>query len=124
MVLGFLDGSRVIFALMNTCPAIVVVVSSPLQTRFICLRLSSGIGWPSAEPDTIAHSPCSAARSFLTASFSSAQTGARARMVNPINRAFCSFFMFVFELMLGGNARTRVQPPEPDAACNDDARVA
>src|SRR6266496_3983782 len=111
MVLGFFDGSREIFALKNTCPFIVVVVSSPLQTRFICLRMSSGMGWPSAEPDTIVHSPCRAARSFLAASFSSARTGAKVRRVSPINRAFWSVFMFGFELRRGCNVRVIVPVP-------------
>jgi hypothetical protein len=44
MVFGFFDGSIVIFAFKKSCPAIVVVVSSPWQTRFICLSISSGIG--------------------------------------------------------------------------------
>src|SRR5258706_162105 len=87
MVLGFLDGSRVIFALMNTCSALVVVVSSPLQTRFICLRISSGMGWPSAEPDTIDHSPCNWARSFLTASFPAAQFDRSIAGASAIRRA-------------------------------------
>jgi len=29
-----------------------------LQTRFMVLRISSGMGWPSADPETIIHSPC------------------------------------------------------------------
>ena len=69
---GFFDGSMVIFAFMKTRSPMVVAVSSPLQIRFICLRIWSGIGWPSAEPDTIDHSPCNLARSFLTASSSAA----------------------------------------------------
>src|SRR5258707_15599005 len=72
MVLGVFDGSMVNLAFMNTCPPKVVVVSSPLQTRFICSRISAGIGWPSAEPDTIDHSPCNRARAFVTALFSPA----------------------------------------------------
>src|SRR5258705_13783277 len=99
MVLGFLDGSMVIFALINTRPFMVVVVSSPLQTRFICWRISSGIGWPSAEPDTMDQSPCREARSFLTASFSSARTGVKGRNVNLIKRVVGSVFIIVVYLL-------------------------
>src|ERR1043166_3944882 len=52
-------------------PAIVMVSSSPLQTRFICFAISAGMGWPSAEPETIVHSPCNWARAFFAASLSS-----------------------------------------------------
>src|SRR5688572_17780662 len=95
MVLGFFEGSIVIFAFMNTCPAIVVVVSSPLQTRFICFRISSGIGWPSAEPDTIDHSPCNCARSFLAASFSSAQADVRVTAARELRNTLWIVFIMV-----------------------------
>src|SRR5262249_26289714 len=86
MVLGFADGSMVIFAVKYTCPPIVVLVSVPLQTRFISLRIESGIGWPSAEPDTIDHSPCKRARSFLTASSSAAEDQMLAAAASPRNK--------------------------------------
>src|SRR5437868_8667153 len=73
MVFGFFDGSIVIFAFKNNSPPIVTVVSFPLQTRFICLRVSAGIGSPLANPETIDHSPCKSARSLASAS--SAKTG-------------------------------------------------
>src|SRR5882724_913452 len=72
MVFGFFDGSIVIFAFKKIRPAVVTVVSSPLQILFICLSISSGIGWPSAMPDIIDHSPCNWAMSFLMASLSAA----------------------------------------------------
>src|SRR2546427_3976527 len=95
MVLGFFEGSRFIFAFKYTCPAIVVVVSSPRQTRFICWRISSGMDWPSAEPDTIDHSACNGARSFLTASFSAAQAGMRDTATSPMRDAIWNVFMLV-----------------------------
>src|SRR5712671_2110836 len=88
MVFGFLDGSMVIFAFRKICPAVVTVVSSPLQILFICLSISSGIGWPSAMPDIIDHSPCNWAMSFLTASLSAAaveeMVTVASQMRNPI----------------------------------------
>src|SRR5436190_14182888 len=97
MVLGFLDGSIVILALMKSWPAIVVVVSSPLQTRFISLSISSGMGWPSAEPDTIDHSPCNLAMSFLTASFSSAQAEKMVVAAKAIKNAILIALIVLFD---------------------------
>src|SRR5438093_2789574 len=100
MVLGFFEGSMVILALKKSWPALVVVVSSPLQTRFICLTITSGTGWPSAEPDTIDHSPCNWDRSFLTASFSAAQTGAAVTAARPIRITRRTVFIFHSPLQL------------------------
>src|SRR5262245_3015801 len=85
----------VIFAFMNVWSPIVVLVSSPLQTRFICLRRSSDSDWPSAEPETIDHSPCNRARSFLTASFSAAVRRGRISAISAVRIAIWIGFMCV-----------------------------
>src|SRR5262245_37877526 len=89
MVLGFFEGSMEIFAFRKTCPPEVTVISSPLQTRFICLRISSGMGRPSAVPDTIDHSPCNRSMSFLMPALSSAATSEIAAQASPIRNTFC-----------------------------------
>src|SRR5712672_2219838 len=97
MVLGCLDGSMVIFAWKKTCPDIVTVISSPLQIRFIFPARSAGMAWPSADPDTIDHSPCSRARSFLTA-WSSAEANEMVAAARPIRNRF----VFMVLLMIMG----------------------
>src|SRR5947207_2862539 len=76
-----------------SCPPTVTVVSSPLQMRLEVVRMVSGMAWPSADPDTINHSPCNRARSFLTASLSSAQAGETATAANPMSKAQRIVFM-------------------------------
>src|SRR5204862_2068076 len=101
MVLGFFDGSMVNFAFMKTCPSIVVVVSSPLQLRFICLSISSGMAWPSDEPEIIDHSPCNWSRSFLIACSSAAETFeiASADNVRMQRKSFTNSFWFMLSLV-------------------------
>src|SRR6266516_1743789 len=98
MVLGFLDGSIVNFAFMKSCPPTVTVVSSPLQTRLAVSRMASGMALPSADPETMDHSPWSWALSFLMASLSSAQAEEIATAANPIRNAVGS--VFIDELVL------------------------
>src|SRR5689334_11234919 len=88
------------FAFRKICPFIVVVVSSPLQTRFICFRISSGIAWPSAEPDTIDQVPCSCSMSFLKAESSAAcvQAITAANATNQIDH----FIKFLSRDSIGG----------------------
>src|SRR5258705_2342619 len=99
MVLGFLDGSIVNFAFMKSCAPMVTVVSSPLQTRLAVSRMASGMGVPSADPDTMDHSPWSWALSFLMASLSSAHAVDIATIANPIRNAVGSVFIDEFVLM-------------------------
>jgi hypothetical protein len=94
MVLGFPEGSMETFALMKVCFPAVTVISSPLQTRFICWRMSSGIGWPSAVPDTIDHSPCNWAMSFLMAGLSSAPASEIAAQMRSRQAVACFTVFF------------------------------
>src|SRR5439155_1474262 len=99
MVLGFLDGSIVNFAFMRSCSPIVTVVSSPLQTRLAVSRMASGMAFPSADPDTMDHSPWSWAMSLLMASLSSGQAVDAATAANPIRNAVGSVFIDEFVLV-------------------------
>src|SRR6266566_62805 len=99
MVLGFLDGSMVNFAFMMSCAPTVTVVSSPLQTRLAVSRMASGMAVPSADPDTMVHSPWSWAMSFLIASLPSAQAVDIATAANPIRNAVGNVFIDEFVLV-------------------------
>src|SRR6266511_3521889 len=99
MVLGFLEGSIVNFALRKSWPPTVTVVSSPLQTRRADSRMASGMADPSAAPDTMDHSPWSWALSFLTASLSSAEAADIATVAKPIRIAVGSVFIDAFDLV-------------------------
>src|SRR3954467_630164 len=85
------------FAFMKTWSPIVVVVSFPLQTRFISLRKSSCIDCPSAEPETMDHSPCILARSFLMDSGSWAQAETTVVVTTPMTKAVWK--SFIIELL-------------------------
>src|SRR5215218_407653 len=98
MVFGLFDGSTVIVAFKYTVVPMVVVAWFPLQTRFICFRISSGIVWPFAEPETMDHSPCNWAISFLVISESWAHVCEVAHATNPIRSAFFNVFICVFDL--------------------------
>src|SRR3954452_13995369 len=97
MVLGLAEGSMLNLAFMKTRSPIMVVVSFPLQTRFISLRKSSCIDCPSAEPETMDHSPCILARSFFSVSASWAQMRERVAAVSQITRA--NLIVFITELL-------------------------
>src|SRR5438309_7620148 len=99
MVLGFLDGSCAKVAFMMSCPPTVTVVSSSLQTRLAVSRMASGMALPSADPDTMDHSPWSWALSFLMASLSSAQALDIATAANPIRNAVGNVFIDEFVLV-------------------------
>src|SRR5258705_9237633 len=123
MVLGFFDGSIVIFALMKIRPAIVVVASSPLQTRFICFIISAGMAWPSAEPDTIDHSPCNWAMSFLTASFSAVQPEKMGVAAKPIRNAILIALIVVFDCLRWSSQRRIRQALKPVSLLVDLERI-
>ena len=89
----------VILAFMTSCPPTVAVSSSPLQTRLEFGSIVSGMGKPSAVPDTIDHSPCNWAMSFLVASLSSAQASEIAEAASTINKVVDIVFMSVFGLV-------------------------
>src|SRR5215472_2755156 len=110
MVLGFFSGSTVIFAFRMSWLPIVTVTSSSLQTRFICLIIASGIGCPSAVPETRVHSPWRAAISFLAASLSAAKAPVTEnKAMLSANQRVCVFITFGF---VGGWDEERAQASE------------
>src|SRR5438046_5786805 len=64
MALGVLLGSMVNLALNRISPLIVIVVTPSFATRLPVATIASGIGCPSAWPETIDHSPWSCDISF------------------------------------------------------------
>src|SRR5262245_42598593 len=110
MVLGFFEGSMVTFALRNISPPAVTVISSLLQTRFICLRISSGIGWPSAVPETMDHSPRNWSMSFLMAGLSSAAASEIAAQESPSRNVFRMVFIGVFGWLEWDRREPRMNP--------------
>src|SRR5436190_24161571 len=88
MVLGVFDASRLNFAFMMSCPPTVTVVSSPLQTRLESASISFGTSWPSPDPETIDHEPCSLAISVLAGESSAADAEKMARAASPRNIIF------------------------------------
>src|SRR5438093_5968746 len=94
---------------MKGCPPTITASSSPLQTRLDRPSISSGTGKPSAEPETIDHSPCNWAMSFFTASFSAAHADEIVAAASPIRDAIRIVLMVVFgcsDVLLQLTART------------------
>src|SRR5436309_14201770 len=108
MVFCFVEGSRVNFAFRKSWPPTVTVVSPSLQTRFQSESMVSGTTWPSADPETIVHSPCNWAISFLLAGLSSARQGENARAVSPRTNAIRNVFI-VLELLGLGKAKPDIK---------------
>src|SRR6266481_7921216 len=85
MVLGSLEGSRLNFAFMISCPPTVTVVSSSLQKRLESANIPFGTSWPSADPETIDHEPCSWTISVLAAESSAADAEKMDKAASPMN---------------------------------------
>ena len=90
------------FAFMRSCPPIITVVSSPLQTRLELCNICSETAEPSARPEIMVHSPCNFCKSESVGFLSSPRT---LHSVSVVASSAKSRYGWVREFMFSGTLR-------------------